>query len=144
LDAFLIRFVYKTKLTFADNKYYYPSKETIKRLVPIMFQEMEKSGYSKSDYRAEVHDCDDYALAGMVKLHDLLIKDVPNAKGAFPIFAFSFGRVNGKRHRLFFIVDNKGNRHYVESYPVFDKYHDKSGMYRILTTKEELNGYIIG
>lgn len=139
--------VYGHSFTTADYEYWLPPAELIKETVPRLMSRLAILGYSRDDYQSDRHDCDDYALAGAAVMHDILLeatKEIPEAQGkALPIFQFSFTRDDKKRHRLFFVIDNKEKRHYIESYPVFDKNHDKSGMYRLLTSSEEMNGYII-
>lgn len=145
--TYLIARVFSDRFTPADNAYWRPPAVLIQKIIPTMFIYLRNHGYGKTDYLKERHDCDDYALAGMVAFHDLMMAETINLpealNKAFPVYPFSFTRENGKRHRLFFVEDDKGIRHYIENYPVFDKYHDDSGMYRILTAKEELNGRTI-
>ena len=142
LQAFLFIKVYaRKKFKPADWNYWYPSAEWIKAAVPKMFIALRTTGYAKADYRADRNDCDDYVDAGIVALHRLFMEDTPDdLKAAFAIFRFSFRRDNGKRHRLIQIIDNEGYEYFIENYPVFDGYHDKSGMYRTLSAAERTNG----
>ena len=126
----------------ADNKTWRPSRAVVARLVPEIFIHLRANGYAKGDYSPDRHDCDDYTVAGIHTAHDLFLQHIPEGHG-LAIYPFSFRRENGKRHRLFFIIDDVGIRHYVENYPVFDEYHSPDGFYRWLTTKEELNGYLL-
>lgn len=133
--------VYVSKFKPADWNYWYPSPEWIKASVPKMFIKLRNTGYAKADYRKDANDCDNYVCAGIVALHDLFLEDTPDSVEAdIAMFAFSFRRDSGKRHRLIMIIDNEGDEWLVENYPVFDGYHDKSGMYRSLSKAERMNG----
>ena len=131
----------------ADSEYWYPTATDIDLLVPRLYDRLSVTGYRAKDYKPQRHDCDDYTIAGMYEAHSLLMEltqDAPSAQNkAFPIHAFSFQRENGKRHRLFYIEDDKGRRHYVDSWRIHDKYHTPDGLYRILTKDEEANGVVV-
>lgn len=124
-----------------DNHYREIKKSLIDGLMPEFERIMIERGYSRSDYKTEVHDCDDYSIAGVGVLHELLEKErkagnIADNNEAYPIFQYSFERDDGKRHRLFFVSTDKG-RIYVDSWRI------NGSMYRKLSAKEEANGTII-
>ena len=132
----------------ADDAYWYPGERLIAELVPIALDYMGKNGYGSKDYIPQMKDCDDFATYQQSLLNDLFIGKcgkLSAVKGkAFPIFQFSFRRDDGKRHRLVMIIDNNKKRWFIENWRVFDKYHSKDGMFRLLSKKEQENGHIVG
>ena len=130
-----------------DDSYWYPSEKLIKEIAPLIYEDMEKNGYSKRQYIPNRNDCDDYTIAGMFSAHNILLDRTKQLKDAenkgLPILPFSFRRDdNGKRHRLFFIIDNNGKRWYIDSWIIKDKNHTKDGMFRVLSKNEEKGGFI--
>ena len=132
--------LYRSIGTSGDLKYKDISKSIIDELMPEFEQIMIDRGYTRSNYKNEVHDCDDYSIAGVAVLHELLERErkagnIPD-DNAYPIFQFSFRRDDGKRHRLFFVSTDKG-RVYIDNWRI------NGSMYRKLSSSEEANGYVI-
>lgn len=134
--------LYRSKGSNADNSYWEISKELVDSLLPKFQQIMIERGYSKYDYKKETHDCDDYAHAGIVILHELLQDErkngnIPESIGkADPIFMFSFQRDDGPRHRLV-CIPTKSGRVYIDNWVINGSIHRK------LSKNEEANGIIL-
>ena len=119
----------------ADRYYWTVPKSLLDSLMPAFELKMATMGYRREDYRPEAHDCDDYAVAGVVVLHGLLKEHRPDGR-ADPLFQFSFMREDGRRHRLFFVVTD-GGRVYIDNWRI------NGSMYRKLSLAEEANGKVI-
>jgi hypothetical protein len=142
---FIVWQVKRTGISTSDRNYWYPPADIIREVTPKVYELLKAWGYGEQDYSRLINDCIPMERAGRVAMHMHLREkaDELGIQKDIPIFPFSFRRVNGKRHRLFFVIDNRGKRHHVDSYPIFDKYHTEDGMFRILTKEEEANGFIV-
>lgn len=131
----------------ADLVYWYPPQEMIDEILREMVPILEERGYGRMNYVRHENDCDDGTYGGRAIFHELMMKktkEIPEArKRGHPLYSFSFRRRNGARHRLFFVVNDRRERTYVENYPVFDQYHDATGMKRGLNEPEEQNGAVM-
>jgi hypothetical protein len=130
-----VQYVYPYANSIGDRDYWVVPKRLLDGLMPEFERVMYEMGYDKSDYRPQSNDCDDYALAGIVVLHELLGPNRPEGR-ADPMFLFSFRRDDGPRHRLFFVVTDEG-RVYVDNWRI------NGSMYRKLSDKEASNGKIL-
>ena len=119
----------------ADDAYWTIDKEYLDRLMPEYEKRMIARGYARENYIPNVHDCDDYEPAGRSELHDMLMerrgKEAPVGK-ADPLFAVTFRRDDGKRHRLFEVETNQG-------LVCIENYRINGSMYRTLSKKERKN-----
>jgi hypothetical protein len=145
LFVYIAYTLFKKPIDQADNRVWFPPMATILRVLAEMPEALAEQSCSRGAYLPEMNDCDDMAVTGLSVFHQKLLKiavTVPEAIGkGHPLHIFSFRRRNGKYHRLFYIINSKGERVYIENYPVFDEYHDKSGMIRELNAEEEHNGH---
>lgn len=130
------------------NAYFKPSRKMVLEAVPMLQVEMANIGYDRSGYLHVRKDCNIYSRRGAGILYDLLLEQTEGISDALnkelAVYQFSFRRENGARHRLIMVVDDEGKRWYIENFPVFDRYHDESGMIRFLSSGEERSGTIIG